>query len=150
VEPSDSQRGSITRDQVMPRLLEACPSFTVRWGAIEHDDMHVEETGERLGYSDSWEFAKHPVSLQGQCSTAEMDAVFAVIERLTVDGDQYVRNLAMIGYLEDVQNCAIRDPIVRPEDFERYLGPESTINWHRLNAMWAGEPLPPRPPNDGG
>jgi hypothetical protein len=129
---------TITPDQVMPLILEACPSFLPTWRKIENDDLFIEDDGSRSGYGDSAEVARHVVELQRAGQTAELPAVFAVIERLRRKGDEYVQTLAWVGYLEDVQNVALRAPSVPLEDFEPYLGEQSARDWHRLIAEWSG------------
>jgi hypothetical protein len=65
-----------------------------------------------------------------------------VIERLRTEGDESVQTLALVGYLEDVQDMALRPPAVPLEDFEPHLGERSALDWRRLIAVWSG-PTPP-------
>ena len=89
----------IREGQAMSLLLEACPSFRPRreeWRAdpvFEEGLLHVE-----LG-----EFAHHLVGLLKSGSTDEFAAVFAVIERLQLEGAPYVQNAAIVGLLEGIQ-----------------------------------------------
>jgi hypothetical protein len=76
----------------------------------------------------------------------EVANAFAVFERLHVEGDEYVRELATIGYLEGVQNVASNNE-GDPSSFERYLAPESSRWWNGLKAFWAGR-LPTGQPVD--
>ena len=60
------------------------------------------------------------------------------VELLHTDGDDYVKGLATIGYLEGIQTACFHTADVRQEPFEPYLGPES-LRWRRgLNAFWSG------------
>ena len=55
-----------------------------------------------------------------------------------IDGDEYVRDLATVGYLADIENLAGHagvDPVL----FEEYLGPESRRWWEGLEAFWSGQ-----------
>lgn len=70
----------ITADEVMPRLLEACPSFEDGWAAIVAENLDDESPAGRLGYIDAADFIRHLVALQQTGRTAELPAVFAVIE----------------------------------------------------------------------
>jgi hypothetical protein len=126
----------------MPLILQACPSFLPTWTNIENDDLYLEDDGSRAGYSDSAEVARHLVELQRADRVAELPAVFSVIERLRTEGDEYVQTLAWVGYLEDVQNVALRPPAVPLGDFEPYLGEQSARDWHRLIAEWSGQTPP--------
>lgn len=120
----------ITKEQVMPLLLEACPSFAERWKEYQADSAEDE-----LLYMDLSEFASHIVGLYKDNRTQEFAAVFAIVEQLHLEGDQYVKEAAAIGLLEGIQNIA-GHRAVDPEVFVEYLGPESAKWWNRLNDFW--------------
>jgi len=124
----------ITRDQVMPMLLAACPSFEQPWNDYVSDPTYDEE----LLYIHLGEFARHMVSLQKAGHTAEFKAVFGVTEALHLEGDPYVREAATIGLLEGIQNVAGNSEL-DPESFFPYLLPESAKSWKKLNAFWDGD-----------
>jgi hypothetical protein len=124
---------TITSAEVMPLLLAACPSFSEPWAKIESENTDNEYG--RLHYLDSGEFAGHLVDLVVRGDIDELPAVFRVIERLHVEGDDFVRELATIGYLEAMQNVAGNEG-VDPVVFEQYLLPESLRWWRGLNAFW--------------
>jgi hypothetical protein len=124
----------------MPMLLEAVPSFSEQWSEIEDDPIHLDEaTGMRLDYVDVAWFAPHVVGLQRSGATGELTSLFEVIEMLHTDGDEYVKELATIGYLEGIQFACSHTTEVRQEEFESYLGPESRRWWRGLNAFWSGK-----------
>jgi hypothetical protein len=120
----------ITKEQVMPLLLNACPSFSKRWE--EHRAFYEEE---ELLYVDLGEFAHHLVELQQTSRTQEFPAVFEIIERMHLEGDHYVKEAATIGMLEGIQNVA-GNSRVEPEEFLQYLKPESVRWWRQLNDFW--------------
>lgn len=124
----------------MPMLLEAVPSFAEQWSQIEDDPIFLDEaTGARLHYVDVAWFAPHVIGLQRSGATGELTRLFEVIETLHTDGDDYVKELATIGYLEGIQTACSHATDVRQEDFEPYLGPESRRWWRGLNAFWSGQ-----------
>ena len=125
----------IGRDDVIPLLLEAVPSFREVWETEVFEDN--KDGDSRLGYLDASAFARHLFKLWQTGQTQEVRRAFEVIERLHVEGDHYVRELATIGYLEDVQNVAGHAG-VSPTGMREYLGPESTRWWNGLNAFWGG------------
>ncbi len=127
-------------DDVMPLVLEAVPSFSRRWSEITDDPMFLDEaSGTRLHYIDVAWFAPHVVGLQRAGATGELTRLFQVIEMLHTDGDDYVKELATIGYLEGIQTACSHTTDVRQEEFEPYLGPESHRYWRGLNAFWTGQ-----------
>jgi hypothetical protein len=129
----------------MPLILEATPSFAVLWADLK--DENADDEG-RLYYLDAAAVARHLVDLLERGVGNEVAATLAVVERLHVQGSGYVRELATIGYLEDLQNWAARSSTVQPEDFVPLLGPESRRWWRGLNALWSGEVPPPVRPLD--
>ena len=130
----------IGRDDVMPLVLEAVPSFSERWSEIEVDPMFLDEaTGTRLHHIDVAWFAPHVVGLQRSGATGELARLFQVIEMLHTDGDDYVKELATIGYLEGIQTACSHTADLRQDEFEPYLGRESRRWWRGLNAFWSGE-----------
>jgi len=130
----------ISRNEVMPLLLEAAPSYAERWAKLEHEAVHIdEESGGRLHYLDAGEFARHLVALHQRGARDELRRSFDVIERLHTDGDDYVRELATIGFLEDLQTACTQVDGVAATEFEGYLGPESRKWWAGLNRFWSGE-----------
>jgi len=128
----------IRADEVMPLLLVACPSFKAEWEAVvEDDNLDENSPAGRLGYVDAGDFIRHLVGLVLDGQVGELPAVFDVIERLAVDGDDYVRNLAVIGYLEGLQMRAVTDHGIDPERaFRPNFGPESNRAWDEINRSW--------------
>jgi hypothetical protein len=123
----------ITKEQVMPLLLAACPSFTEKW-----EEHHAFYDGEDLLYVDFGEFAHHLVELHKTNRVGELPAAFEIIERLHLEGDDYVKEAATIGMLEGIQNVA-GNLNVDPEVFAVYLKPESAKWWRQLNKFWQGK-----------
>lgn len=116
----------------MPLLLNACPSFSEKWR------RHLGSCGdEQIFYVDLGVFADHIIDLYEQRKTQEFPAVFDSIERLHLEGDDYVGEAATIGLLEGIQNTAGARGI-DPEVFAPYLKPESAKWWKKLNDFWNG------------
>lgn len=129
----------IERDAVVPLLLEACPSFAPTWAEEEAENLH--DDGDRLHYLDAAAFVRHLGALWLGGEVDELLAVFAVIERLVIEGDHYVSELAVIGYLETFQMETIGGLGIDPDTaFVPFFGPVSLRWWDRLNRFWAGDP----------
>ena len=122
----------------MPLVLEAMPSLRETWDETENAD----ESGPagRLGYLDAADVVRHAVRLLAKRRRRdEVAALLAVVERLHVGGDGYVRELATIGYLEDLQGALDRHPSLTRDAVVPMLGPESLRWWHALDRFWNGE-----------
>jgi hypothetical protein len=78
----------ITRIQVIPLLLEACPSFHTVWGELQRPDES------EFIYVAFGAFAGHLRGLQRRGQTSELGAVDGAIGRFQQEGDSEVRQLA--------------------------------------------------------
>lgn len=122
----------ITKQRVIPMLLEACPSFRPVW------EEHLRDNGEEILYVALGDFARHLLDLFQAGEAETFPGVAQVIERLHVEGDPYVREAATIGLIEDIQNVWGNNN-VDPEVFFPFLLPESARWWKSLNKFWSGE-----------
>lgn len=136
--PNGFTTGTIRAVDVMPLLLEACPSFLPVWYEIEDEHRDPQNHGGRLCYLDAGDFARHVVEMHRSNHRRWLQNAFDIIERMHIEGDEYVRELATIGYLEDIENMAGHAG-VDPAVFEEYLGPESRRWWEGLEAFWSGQ-----------
>jgi hypothetical protein len=121
----------IEQDDVVPMLLEACPSFTK---ACEDT---LREYGDLL-YIVAGEFAHHLLELQRAGDQDALSASGAAIERLHLEGNPFVQELATIGVLEGIQNVWSNNS-VDPELFTPHLGAESRRWWGSLKRFWNAE-----------
>ena len=121
----------IRKDDVVPLLLEASPSFA---GQCRET---LREFGDLL-YIVAGEFAHHLLEVQRSANHSELATVGALLERMHVEGDSYVQELATIGFLEGIQNVWTNNS-VDPELFAPYLGGESQRWWGSLKRFWNAE-----------
>lgn len=119
----------IKREQVIPMILEACPSF--RQVFCQSDDKD-------LPYVVMGHLAQHLLDMHRAGQTREFGALCELIERLHTDGDLYVKELATIGLLEGIQNVWANNG-EDPEHFCRFLLPESRKWWKDLKDFWQGK-----------
>ncbi|MBX7104031.1 MAG: hypothetical protein K1X57_08110 [Gemmataceae bacterium] len=123
----------ITKDDMLPVLLDACPSFAPAW-----QEFLAEWQGEAdlplyvaLSY-----LAWHLIGLVERGEGGELPAVFRVVERWHLEGDEYVHTAATEGLLEDLQNWNLHEHGTEPAQFRAMLGPESLRCWDRAAASW--------------
>lgn len=120
----------------MKLLLKACPSYKTRWEEYVQDNYDTGE--ENLLYIDLSDFSGHIVYLYQQNKIDEFPAVFEVIELLHTSGDDYVKEAATIGLLEDIQNHLLINNI-DTNVFKQFLKKESLKWWNNLNDFWSGK-----------
>ena len=119
----------ITKEQVIPMILKACPSYQEAWDKEEDQDLLYVAMGN---------LARHILAMYKDGKIDEFGSLCQVIEVLHLEGDGYVRELATIGFLEGIQNVWGNDG-TDPEEFCRFLLPESRKWWKELNDFWAGK-----------
>jgi len=84
--------------------------------------------------------AHHVVNSFKAGDLSEFPRIFNLIERLHVDGDDYVREAATIGFLEAVQNLSAQpDSGIDSGVFAPHLRPQSKRWWDALNDFWSGK-----------
>lgn len=110
-------------------LDRACPGFA---------PSYLEDG---IPYSWMGGLVRHVVRARLDGREAEVREVFAVIERqLETDrpGSKLSddSNLAVVGFLEDMQNGNLHAEGASPSDFVQYLGPISARSWDALNGFW--------------
>ena len=89
-------------------------------------------------FNDVGEFAHQIIDSYRRGNEDELRASFALLERLIVEGSPHVRELAIVGVLEDVQNIASHYSFGF-KVFEPWLGKESSQAWGSLLAAWKGK-----------
>jgi hypothetical protein len=129
----------ITRHDMFDPLLAADPGFEPQWRAF---DAYWRGKPEQPLYVVLSELARHLIAKLRAQDTQAFEAVFGVVERWLVEGDEYVRGAARIGLFEDLQNGNLHVS-TNPSDFERWLKPESTQAWKRMRAFWGDKKEPP-------
>jgi hypothetical protein len=111
-------------DEVLPELLQVCSSFVP-------DDRE-------LLYVVLGDFARHLLAMKKDGREDVLRAAASFIERMHVEGEDYVREAATIGALEGIQNVW-ENLGADPEEFRIFLGGESKRWWDSLNQFWEGK-----------
>lgn len=130
-------------------ILAALPTLREEWDEIEAENADPEGVGGRLGYLDAAWVLRHLADRLAAGDTSEFDAAFALVEHLVRDGDPYVSELGVIGYLEGLQTATITSRGVDPESFRPWCGPLSQRYWDAVHEFWEnGTPIPNLEPAD--
>jgi hypothetical protein len=131
----------INKDEMMSPILEGCPSFRAEWDTFV-DEWKDEKDGLPIYLSLS-SLARHLISMLEVGQTEAFPEIFEIVERWHIEGDEYVREAATVGLLEDLQNTNLHKK-TSPEQFRCYLGTESLKWWDKLYGFWErGEMLRP-------
>lgn len=123
----------ISKDQMMEVLIDTCPSFRPTWDAFREDwKTSTDALPLYLALAD---FARHLVGMLERSETESFAAIFQVVERLQLEGDDYVQEAAVVGLLEDIQNRNFHTT-TEPQQFLPFLGEESSKAWDQLHVFW--------------
>lgn len=124
-------KGRITKAEVVPLLLRACPAAQPKW-----DEHLAQWQGEDAGaFNDVSVFAHHMVDSHLRGDMSECPALFATIEHIVENGDLEAKELAMFGVLEDIQTLSANQGL-EFHSFARWLGPNSRTAWAHIEALW--------------
>jgi len=126
----------VTAEQVPALVLDAMPSLSAEWDDVGDQNADSDSPGGRLGYLDAAWVIGHLADRLKAGDTGEFNAVFDVIERLIVEGDPYVSELGVIGYLEGLQMQTVTSRGVDPDAFRPWLRPKSSECWEAINRFW--------------
>jgi hypothetical protein len=122
---------------MMQMLVDACPSFASRFAVGVASD-YLDDGGDVLDYIALGDLARHILDLISAGKLDELPRTFAVVERLDVEGEHYVREAATVGRLESLQNHAEHRRLEK-SSITVWLGPQSRRWWDRLNNFWADD-----------
>ncbi|WP_246617838.1 DUF7674 family protein [Rhizobium populisoli] len=119
-------------------LLEADPTFQEKWNSFQEEFRSEREMPLYLALSD---FARHLINHLETGNTHRFNEIFSVVESWHLDGDAYVREAAMVGLVEDLQNASLHQA-THPGEFMPWLQPETLRAWNNIQAFWLkGTPL---------
>ena len=123
----------IATEQVIPRILMACPGFREGWArrAGRPDE-------ERGIYARLTDVADYIVRSYGREATSEFPLFFETLEQLLGEGDEEVREAVSVGLIEDIQNIASHESFGY-QVFEKWLGPMSRDAWAQAEQTWLGQ-----------
>jgi hypothetical protein len=123
----------IQRNEMIEPLLAVCPRVQPLWSAFL-DEWRDDGVDPPL-YLLLSDVARLISALYQEGCENELRDIFSVIERWRIEGDDYVREAALIGMLEDLQNTHLVGP-VDPDAFVRFLGTQSALDWRELERFW--------------
>ena len=122
----------ITREQMLPSLVEVDPAFKPAWLKFKAEWADEPELPLYLVLTT---LARHLIAQLERGETARFTAVFDLVERWNVKGDSDVQGAATIGLLEELQNGNLHKA-TNPSDFKPWLRPKSRLLWDEFNLFW--------------
>lgn len=125
---------TISRDEMMPALIQACPSF----GASYKDFLEdwKDEACPLPHYIALSDFARHLIEMLERNDMQSFPQIFQEVDRLEKEGDSYVSEAIVVGLLEDLQNTNLHTERTTPENFRPFLLPNSEKWWDKIYRFW--------------
>ena len=123
----------IDRDQMMRVLVEACPSFRREWEAFRAE--WKDSTDDLPLYIALAALARHLIGMLERGERDGLARAFGAVEQLQLEGEPCVREAAVIGLLENLQNLNLH-ATTDPDQLRPFLGPESAEAWDELYGFW--------------
>jgi hypothetical protein len=124
----------IGSSQVIDELVASCLGIEDAWA--EHLAWWGED--ERGHFNDIAVVARYMVDSVSRGQTEAFDQIFAKVEGWLINGDEEVRNLLIVGLLEDLQNVGSWSTHGY-KVFEPWLGRETERAWRWLEQVWEGK-----------
>jgi hypothetical protein len=128
----------ITRDAMLQPILAVSPSFSPVWLAFVEEWR--DDPGDLPLYLVLTDLARHIAALLARGADSELKQIFQVVESWHVHGDEYVKEAAGVGLLEDLQNTNVVGEHT-PDKCVAYLGPHSSRWWRDLERFWNKGPV---------
>jgi hypothetical protein len=122
----------ISEDKVLELLYSSCPEFK----SVVETELDTEDR--KSGNIIAGSFARFLLDAHKSGHIDLLRSAAKFIEDLHLRGNQKVRELGTIGYLEGVQNVWGNNK-ADPNAFYEYLLPESKKWWDELNRFWNGD-----------
>jgi hypothetical protein len=119
----------ITEQEMIPVLLEADPSCQTIWEEFLKE--WKDEKEEPPLYIFLANLARQLINKLECGNTDNFASVFEVVERWHKEGDTFVKEAAIIGFLESLQNSNLHSS-TKPEQFVEFLLPESLRFWRKV------------------
>lgn len=133
----------ITEDQLIHLFLDACPSLLPGF-----DERQVNEwDGELYPCLELSRFSDDFVKMQRQNKAQELDAGFALLERLYVEGNEEMHKMVNWCFLEDFV-FSIRECRIDSEVYAPYVRPATRVHWEEMKRYWPAEAFVGDPKTD--
>ncbi|WP_162930117.1 hypothetical protein [Pseudophaeobacter sp. EL27] len=123
----------INRKQMFEPIIVAYPNFYGKW---------QEFLDNWAGDLDGLPYYLLISDLVCECSellssgrTEELGKIFEVVERWLMEGEPYVKEAAIVGFIEDLQNENLHTG-TEPKDFAQYLQSETAFWWGKVEDFW--------------
>ena len=130
----------ITKTEMFSSILDVAPGFNPIWNEFKENwaDEGPDELPLYLALGDLARYIADKVTTTE--ASEELQALFAIVERWHIEGDDYVREAATIGLLEGLQNVTMNDPKSQ-KTLENFLLPESKRWRLKVEEFWENDNL---------
>jgi len=123
----------INKSEMFSSLLGILPSAKDAW------EEHLKDSeGDDLSYVGISVFTRRIVELSENNKMETFPSVFATVEKLLREGNEEVKGLMIVGFLESLQNISSWTNR-GSKDFVEWLQPKTLQAWKELETAWEGK-----------
>jgi len=133
---SNINQEQIKRDSALAMLVSVFPNLKLNWESYVKSE-YENYSEERLDYVDIGEIIRYIIEKKKCDDTSQFEEFFNRVETILVNGDDYTKELIVIGLLEGIQNVCGFD-VDYYTGFNDWLKPETKRAWEELIHFWEG------------
>ena len=122
-------------EQVFQKLISNWKELTEFYN--KEVKFEYEDSSNRLAYIDIADISRFIVSRKRKGQTEFFETFFENVEQVIIFGDDYVKNLIVVGLFEGIQNIG-GSKIDYYRSFDKWLNTNSLIAWRKLIDGWEG------------
>jgi hypothetical protein len=120
-------------ENVSEAIIAASPDFGEAWERFKASEMY----GPGEPYNHLGELARHLVTSFKAGKVDGFQPVFGEVERQLAIPSPGVRDLIIVGFLEDLQNLSLNGNVA-PSAWKPWLGKKTSEAWKVLEDFWLG------------
>ena len=123
----------MTTNDVVRKLVDAHPGFADAWREyVESPNYEPDHP-----YIDVGQLASRLVNAATTGELGDVAELFGAVEAILKDSPADIRDLVLVGFLEDLQNVSLNRGLSL-ESWEQWLPPRTLEGWRVVKGLWDG------------
>lgn len=127
----------IDRDKAFDILTSTFPELRSRW--TNYIQEYSDYASDRIDYVDIGQIIDFVVEKVKSGNQDGLTNFFDQVEAILSNGDDYTKELIVIGLLEGIQNVSGWDKVDYHKGFDQWLKPKTKEAWDQLIHFWESD-----------
>jgi len=120
-------------NEIVEKLVTTFPDFGVIWKKYLESEIEDEDDEEYISlYSVASEFSEYVINLYHEKETEKLKKAFSEIELLSINGSEYISEVALVGFIEGILILRSHEGIAL-DAFDSWLGESSKEFWYGMH-----------------